>query len=97
MYRIKVHVVTVTCTISLQCIVKEVNRKWSGTISLGVTSISPRHACLVDKVQELKKRSYVICTEHRVTCLYIGGKVCCICVCDIVCVCVSCVDVTISF
>ena len=78
-------VVTFTHTIFFQCVVKEVDKSWSGTLSLGVTSISPRHACLVDKAQELKKRSYVLCTEHKVTCLYIGGKVCyivsvCVCV-----------------
>ena len=71
------------CAFCLQCEVKEVDSHWEGTLSLGVTSLSPRHACLVDKAQELKKRSYILCTEGGVTRFYVGGKVCvCVCVCS---------------
>ena len=69
---------------SLQCEVREVDCHWGGTISLGVTSLSPRHACLVEKAQELKKRSYILCTECGRTCFYVGGKVGVFCPCQCV-------------
>jgi hypothetical protein len=72
-----------------QCTVKELNSKWEGTLSVGVTSQLPRQACLVEKAQELKKRSYILCTEAGATCLYVGGKVytmscTCTCMCIII-------------
>ena len=87
--------VLMECAFCLQCEVKEVDSHWEGTLSLGVTSLSPRHACLVDKAQELKKRSYILCTEGGVTRFYVGGKVC-VCVCVCVCVHVYTVNICLS-
>ena len=51
--------------------------KWSGSLSIGVTTLPPDEVVSVDKADELSGQSYVITssTSKKFAALCVGGKV----------------------
>ena len=42
---------------------------------IGVTSLTPLQACMVDKASDLQGQSFVLCASNGVSSLFVGGQV----------------------
>ena len=42
---------------------------------IGVTSLTPSQACMVDKASDLQGQSFVLCASNGVSSLFVGGQV----------------------